>query len=73
MAPVHTQIDVKELIMAKCERCGRGPMFGNNRPWSRKATRRQWNVNVQKVQVMEDGKVVSKRLCTSCIRTLQKA
>lgn len=58
--------------MAKCQGCGRGPQFGNNRPWSRKATRRRWDINVQKVQVMEAGKPVSKRLCTSCIRTLQK-
>ncbi|MCB0074909.1 MAG: hypothetical protein KDE20_25800 [Caldilineaceae bacterium] len=48
-------------------------MFGNNRPWSRKATRRRWNVNVQKVKVVENGQVVSKRLCTSCIKTLSKA
>lgn len=73
MAPLHTQSEVKEFIMAKCQRCGRGPQFGNNRPWSRKATRRQWSVNVQKVQVMEQGRVVSKRLCTSCIRTMEKA
>lgn len=73
MAPLHTQSEVKEYIMAKCQRCGRGPQFGNNRPWSRKATRRQWSVNIQKVQVMEQGRVVSKRLCTSCIRTMEKA
>jgi large subunit ribosomal protein L28 len=59
--------------MAKCDRCGRGPQFGNNRPWSRKATRRRWNVNVQKVQMMENGRAVSKRLCTGCIRTAEKA
>lgn len=58
--------------MAQCQNCGRGPQFGNNRPWSRKATRRRWNVNVQKVNVVEQGKVVSKRLCTSCVRTLSK-
>lgn len=58
--------------MAKCQQCGRGPQFGNNRPWSRKATRRRWNVNVQKVNVMENGQSVGKRLCTSCIRTLSK-
>ncbi len=58
--------------MAKCQSCGRGPQFGNNRPWSRKATRRRWNINIQKVQVMEGNKAISKRLCTSCIRTLQK-
>ncbi len=58
--------------MAKCEQCGRGPQYGNNRPWSRKATRRTWSINVQKVQVVEAGKTVSKKLCTQCIRTLQK-
>jgi large subunit ribosomal protein L28 len=47
-------------------------MFGNNRPWSKKATRRTWSVNVQKVNVMENGKVVSKRLCTQCIRRMEK-
>lgn len=58
--------------MARCQNCSRGPQFGNNRPWSRKATRRRWNVNIQKVNVMEKGQVVSKRLCTSCVRTLSK-
>ncbi len=58
--------------MAKCERCGRGPMFGNNRPWSRKTTRRRWEINIQKVRVLDNGKFVSKRLCTSCIKTLEK-
>ena len=45
--------------MAKCQQCGKGPQFGNNRPWSKKATRRRWNVNIQKVSVLEDGKQVS--------------
>lgn len=58
--------------MAKCENCSRGPQYGNNRPWSKKATRRRWNVNVQKVTVMENGKAVSKYLCTSCLRTASK-
>lgn len=56
----------------KCEYCNRSPQSGNNRPWSKKATRRVWNVNVQKVQVVESGKVVSRRLCTSCLRTTTK-
>lgn len=58
--------------MAKCEQCNRGTQFGNNRPWSKKATRRHWSLNIQKVSVVEAGKVVRKRLCTSCIRTLTK-
>lgn len=59
--------------MAKCDNCGKGPMFGNNRPWSKKATRRRWNINVQKVQVLEKGSPVSKRLCTSCIKSMYKS
>lgn len=59
--------------MAKCERCGKSPQFGNNRPWSKKATRRRWEVNVQKVNVMESGRMVSRRLCTACVKTLTKS
>lgn len=59
--------------MAKCQQCGKGPQYGNNRPWSKKATRRRWEVNVQKVNVLENGRMVSKRLCSSCVRTLSKA
>jgi large subunit ribosomal protein L28 len=59
--------------MAKCQQCGKAPQFGNNRPWSKKATRRRWEVNVQKVNVVENGHVVSKRLCSQCVRTLSKA
>ncbi len=59
--------------MAKCQQCGKGPQYGNNRPWSKKATRRRWQVNVQKVNVLENGQMVSKRLCSSCVRTLSKA
>ena len=65
--------DSWEVVMARCQECGKSPMFGNNRPWSKKATRRRWNVNVQKVKVMDNGQYVSKRLCTRCIKTLSKA
>lgn len=59
--------------MAKCQQCGKGPQYGNNRPWSKKATRRRWSVNVQKVNVLENGQMVAKRLCSSCVRTLSKS
>ena len=55
--------------MPKCDYCPKGPMFGNNRPWSKKATRRMWHPNVQKVKVMENGRLVSRRLCTSCLKS----
>jgi large subunit ribosomal protein L28 len=56
--------------MAKCQRCGRGPQFGQNRPFSLKATNRRYNVNVQTVTVVESGRKHRARLCTRCIRNL---
>jgi large subunit ribosomal protein L28 len=58
--------------MAKCERCGKSTTFGRNRPWSKKATRRTFRPNLQKVTVYESGRKVRKVLCTKCIRTLVK-
>jgi large subunit ribosomal protein L28 len=58
--------------MAKCEHCGKTTQFGQNRPWSKKATKRKFKPNLQKVTVYEDNKKVRKTLCTRCIRTLTK-
>lgn len=58
--------------MPKCDNCAKGPLYGNNRPWSKKATRRQWHPNIQKIKVIEDGRKVTKRLCTSCIKSLSR-
>lgn len=58
--------------MAKCEHCGKKTVFGRNRPWSKKATRREFRPNLQTVTVYEDGRKVRKTLCTRCIRTLVK-
>ncbi len=40
----------------KCAISGKGPMSGNRRSHSLRATRRRWNVNLQKVRVTVDGK-----------------
>jgi large subunit ribosomal protein L28 len=66
---VHTN---EGHIMAKCEACGKTTQFGQNRPWSKKSTKRTFKPNLQKVTVFEDGKKVSKVLCTRCIRSLTK-
>jgi len=58
--------------MAKCEICGKKTAFGQNRPWSKKATKRTFKPNLQKVTYYENGKKVSKVLCTKCIRTMVK-
>ena len=60
--------------MAKCQLTGKGPQFGNNRPWSKKATRRQWQPNVQNVSIYvpELGRSVNLRVSTSALRTINK-
>jgi large subunit ribosomal protein L28 len=58
--------------MAKCDYCAKKPMFGNNRSHSMRATKRQFKANIQRVKVMENGKLVSRYLCASCIKTLTK-
>jgi large subunit ribosomal protein L28 len=58
--------------MAKCEHCGKKTVFGRNRPWSKKATRRTFKPNLQTVTVYEQGRKVRKTLCTRCIRNLVK-
>lgn len=58
--------------MAICEKCGKKPMFGNQRSHSMKATRRKFKPNLQTVSVMEKGSLVRKTLCTKCIKALAK-
>ncbi len=53
----------------KCEICGKGQVSGNNVSHSRRRTRRKWNANIQSVRVVEDGTVVRRNVCTSCIRS----
>ncbi len=58
--------------MAKCDVCGKGPQFGHNVSHSNRKTNRQFKPNVQRVKVMENGHLVSKYMCTRCIRTMGK-
>lgn len=58
--------------MAICERCGKTTTFGHNRSHSLRSTRRTFRPNLQKVSIMENGRLVRKTLCASCIRTLSK-
>jgi large subunit ribosomal protein L28 len=60
------------LIMAKCENCGKTTNFGHNRSFSLRATRRTFRPNLQRVSVFEGGRIVRKVLCARCIRTLVK-
>lgn len=56
--------------MARCEHCGKTTKFGKRRSFSMKATRRKFKPNLQKVKLMEDGRLVQKTLCAKCIKRL---
>lgn len=55
-----------------CPVTGKGPMSGNARSHSLRATRRRWNVNLQKYKVNIDGKMVEVRMSARAYRTLNK-
>lgn len=65
---------------ASCELCAKQTTFGRNirhkstGRWQRKASRtpRQFRANLQQQTIYRDGKKVSLRLCTRCIRTSLK-
>jgi large subunit ribosomal protein L28 len=59
--------------MAKCANCGKTTTFGHNRSFSMKATRRQFRPNLQRVRVIENGRLVRKVLCAKCIKRIARA
>ncbi|MBP3852106.1 MAG: 50S ribosomal protein L28 [Erysipelotrichaceae bacterium] len=56
----------------KCAVSGRGPLSGNRRSHSMRATRRKWNVNLQKVRINVNGKPQTVRVSARALRTLKK-
>lgn len=55
-----------------CAVSGKGPLYGNKRSHSLRATRRKWDVNLQKVRVVVDGKPQTIRVSARTLRTLKK-
>ena len=58
--------------MAKCEICGKSPMFGHNVSHSKRRTNRMFRPNIQRKRVMIDGEYRRLHICTRCIRTLSR-
>jgi large subunit ribosomal protein L28 len=56
--------------MAKCQNCGKTTTFGQSRSFSMKSTKRKFRPNLQKVRVMENGRLVQKTFCAKCIKRL---
>jgi len=53
----------------KCEICGKGQVAGNRVSHSNIHSKRKWNANIQKVQIVENGKVRKANVCTSCMKS----
>lgn len=56
-----------------CPVSGKGPVSGNSRSHSVLATRRVWNVNLQKYKVEINGKMVDVRMSARAYRSLNKS
>ena len=59
--------------MPLCQICGKAPVFGNNVSHSKRRTSRRWLPNIQKAKITVDNVPMSVRICTRCLRTLQKS
>ena len=55
-----------------CPVTGKGPVSGNNRSHSLRATRRRWNTNLQTHTVLVDGKPTRVRISTRAYKPLNK-
>lgn len=53
----------------KCQLTGRGPSIGHKISHAHNLTKRRWNINLQKVRVLVDGKVVKMRVSTKAIKS----
>lgn len=52
---------------------GRGPLSGNNRSHALNATKRKWNLNLQKVKVVDEkGNTKTIKVSARTLRTLKK-
>ena len=62
--------------MAKtCEICGKGNLKAAKLTFSHKQIVKRQSPNLQEIRVLENGQVVRKTVCTSCLRAgkVQKA
>lgn len=55
-----------------CAISGKRALSGNRRSHSLRATRRKWNVNLQKATIMVDGKPTQVRVSARALRSLKK-
>ena len=52
-----------------CDICGKGVQHGQNVSHAHNVTKRRWEVNLQTVRALVEGRPKRIRACTRCIRT----
>jgi len=52
-----------------CSVCGKKPVVGNNVSHANNKTKRLWRPNLQKIRIVEEGRVKRRKVCTRCIRS----
>ena len=55
-----------------CAVSGKGPLTGNKRSHSLRATRRKWNTNLQVRTVVVDGKPQTIKVSARALRSMKK-
>ena len=59
----------RQTMSKICDICGKKPTVGYNVSHAHNKTKTRWYPNLQKVKTVKDGRTVSLRVCTSCIRS----
>lgn len=54
-----------------CTVTGKKALYGNRRSHSLRATRRKWNVNLQKATILVDGKPKRVKISARALKTLR--
>ena len=52
-----------------CEVCGKKPLVGHNISHAHNLTKRRFNPNLQKLRILQKGRVKKMMVCTSCIKS----
>ncbi len=56
----------------KCDICGRGTQFGHTVSHAHNRTKRRFQLNLQKKTISDGETTRQVRICTRCLRTLEK-
>jgi large subunit ribosomal protein L28 len=61
-------------VSRTCDVTNAGPGFGNNVPWSKKKTKRRWNVNLQskRYYLPSEGRHVRLRVSAKGIKVIDR-